>query len=115
MDRRVRIRRHRWPASALIAALSLLLYLPFFQNYQALNVGLGLDHLRTILADYWQLFGLFLFLVASCLVVEALQRPLSRWPGWPAAGRPGDGTQLPRCLAAAARAGRRLTAPRRTG
>ena len=63
-----------------IAGLGLLLYAPFFQNYQALSVGIGLTTTRTTLADYWQMFGLFLFLVASYLVVEGLggPEPLSR-------------------------------------
>jgi YYY domain-containing protein len=58
-----------------IAGLGLLLYLPFFQNYQALNVGVGITTTRTTLADYWQMFGLFLFLIASYLVVEGLGGP----------------------------------------
>jgi YYY domain-containing protein len=58
-----------------IAGLSLLLYVPFFQNYQALSVGIGLTTVRTTLADYWQMFGIFLFLLSSYLVVEGLGGP----------------------------------------
>jgi len=64
-----------------VAALSLLLYAPFFQRYQALYVGLDLTQYRTKLADYWQIFGFFLFILASFLVLEALhgQEAPFRW------------------------------------
>ncbi len=54
----------------LIAVLSILLYLPFFQNYQALYLGLDVSSFKTSLADYWQIFGFFLFLVVTFLAVE---------------------------------------------
>jgi YYY domain-containing protein len=74
VDRRVR------PIATLarfvaIAGLGLLLYAPFFQSYRALNVGIGLTTTRTTLADYGQMFGLFLFLLASYLVVEGFGGP----------------------------------------
>lgn len=64
-----------------ILALSLLLYAPFFQRYQALYIGIDLTKYRTNLADYWHIFGLFLFILANFLVLEALfgQKSLSRW------------------------------------
>ena len=77
-----------------IVGVALLLYAPFFQNYQALSVGIGLTTTRTTLADYWQMFGLFLFLVASYLVVEGLGGPGTLCPG-PAAGRCSDGSSSP--------------------
>lgn len=63
-----------------MVGLSLVLYLPFFQSFQALYVGLDVTSYRTSLADYWQIFGLFLFLTASYLLVEAMggTEPLAR-------------------------------------
>jgi len=55
----------------LIVALSLLLYLPFFQSYQALFVGLGLVRSRTPLLYYLAIHGFFIVVLTTFLIVEA--------------------------------------------
>jgi len=55
----------------LIVALSLLLYLPFFQSYQALFVGLGLVRSRTPLLYYLAIHGFFIVVLTTFLLVEA--------------------------------------------
>jgi YYY domain-containing protein len=62
---------------ALTLAASYLLYLPFFLNYQALDVGLGLVHDKTGLEKFLFIWGLVLFVVVSYLLA-ALVRPQSR-------------------------------------
>jgi len=55
----------------IIVALSLLLYLPFFQSYQALFVGLGLVRSRTPLLHYLAIHGFFIVVLTTFLIVEA--------------------------------------------
>jgi YYY domain-containing protein len=62
---------------ALTLATSYLLYLPFFLNYQALDVGLGLVHDKTDLEKFLLIWGLVLFVVVSYLLAT-LVRPQSR-------------------------------------
>jgi YYY domain-containing protein len=68
---------HTWPlarrlalsviVSGGIAALALLLYLPFFQNYQAMVSGIGLVHDNSPLSLYVLIYGLFLAIVIPTL------------------------------------------------
>jgi YYY domain-containing protein len=62
---------------ALTFAASYLLYLPFFLNYQALDVGLGLVHDKTDLEKFLFIWGLVLFVVVSYLLAT-LTHPQSR-------------------------------------
>ena len=80
-----------------IAALSLLAYRPFFHWYHPLYVGVGVGFLRghTSLGRFLDIWGLFLFIVASFLLMElARQRERGRvlrvirlglryWRVWP--------------------------------
>jgi YYY domain-containing protein len=61
----------------LTLAASYLLYLPFFLNYQALDVGLGLVHDKTDLEKFLYIWGLVLFVVVGYLLAT-LARPQSR-------------------------------------
>ena len=54
-----------------------LLYAPFFANYQAIDVGLGLVHTKTPLDLHLKIWGFFLFVLVSWLVVSLLH-PSSR-------------------------------------
>jgi YYY domain-containing protein len=56
---------------AIIVALSLLLYLPFFQSYQALIAGLGLVRSRTPLLYYLAIHGFFIVVLTTFLLAEA--------------------------------------------
>ncbi len=73
-----------WPAVWTIAVggLSLLLYRPFFAHYEALNVGIGLaiTRGRTELASFLTVWGFFLFIAITFLLVE-LVRHRSRLGG----------------------------------
>lgn len=60
-----------------ISILSLLLYRPFFQHYKALHVGIGLVQDKTALEPFLTIWGLFLFLIGSYIVVALLRR----WDG----------------------------------
>jgi uncharacterized membrane protein len=62
-------------------AASYLLYLPFFLNYQALDVGLGLVHDKTDLEKFLLIWGLALFVVVSYLLAT-LVHPQSRIATW---------------------------------
>jgi YYY domain-containing protein len=62
---------------ALTLAASYLLYFPFFLNYQALDVGLGLVHDKTDLEKFFLIWGLVLFVVVSYLL-STLVHPQSR-------------------------------------
>jgi YYY domain-containing protein len=91
-ERRVRVVR-TLARFGLMALLSVLLYWPFFQNYQALYLGLDVTSFKTSLADYWQLFGFFLFLIVAFLLAETasgdgkrarlLRLTLRRWDRLP--------------------------------
>ncbi len=67
-----------WPAISTIAVggLSLLLYRPFFAHYQTLDVGLGLaiTRGRTDLAAFLTVWGFFLFIVITFLLVELVRQ-----------------------------------------
>ena len=53
-----------------IAVLSLVLYLPFYQKYQALASGIGLVRSRTPVGYYLAITGFFLFAIVSYMVVD---------------------------------------------
>jgi uncharacterized membrane protein len=53
-----------------IALVSLGLYLPFFLKFQALYIGVGLVKARTGLEYYLAIHGLFIFVIASFLLLE---------------------------------------------
>ncbi len=67
-----------WPAIVTIAVggLSLLLYRPFFAHYQTLDVGLGLaiTRGRTDLLSFLTVWGFFLFIVITFLLVELMRQ-----------------------------------------
>jgi len=79
---RERLIRGKWklarPAilTILVGGLSLLLYRPFFAHYQALYVGLGLAITRgkTDLASFLTVWGFFLFIVVTFLLVELVRQ-----------------------------------------
>ncbi|MBN1991739.1 MAG: glycosyltransferase family 39 protein [Anaerolineae bacterium] len=72
-----------------------LLYLPFFLNYQAIDVGLGLVHTKTPLDQHLKIWGFFLFILVTWLWVSLLypvsrnsllrvmSLALRRWRVWP--------------------------------
>jgi len=70
--------RLAWPAflTVVVGGLSLLLYRPFFSNYQALNVGLGLaiTRGRSDLPSFLIVWGFFLFIVVTFLLVELVRQ-----------------------------------------
>jgi len=67
-----------WPAISTIAVggLSLLLYRPFFAHYQTLEVGLGLaiTRGRTELQAFLIVWGFFLFILITFLLVELVRQ-----------------------------------------
>jgi len=67
-----------WPAISTIAVggLSLLLYRPFFAHYQPLGVGLGLaiTRGRTELPAFLIVWGFFLFILITFLLVELMRQ-----------------------------------------
>jgi len=54
----------------VIAGLSLLLYMPFYQKYAALASGIGLVRSRTPVGYYVAIYGFFLFVIISFMVVD---------------------------------------------
>jgi len=62
-------------ASLGLVVLALLLYLPFFTYYQPLHVGLDLVRRRTEIEPFLIIWGFFLFLIGSYLLLS-LQRRL---------------------------------------
>ncbi len=70
--------RLAWPAflTVVVGGLSLLLYRPFFSHYQALSVGLGLaiTRGRTELPSFLTVWGFFLFIVVTFLLVELVRQ-----------------------------------------
>jgi len=58
-------------AAALLVA-TYLLYAPFFANYQAIDVGLGLVHTKTELGQHLKIWGLFLVVIVTWLLVSLL-------------------------------------------
>ncbi|MFQ5856588.1 MAG: DUF2298 domain-containing protein [Anaerolineae bacterium] len=76
------VNRHLQIVPALIAylpipILSLLLYRPFFRHYKALHVGIGLVRDKTELEPFLTIWGLFLFLAVSYIMITLL----GRWDG----------------------------------
>ncbi len=61
-------------ASLGIVVLGLLLYLPFFTHYQPLYVGLGLVKRRTEIEPFLTIWGFFLFLIGSYLLLSVRRR-----------------------------------------
>lgn len=61
-------------ASLGIVVLGLLLYFPFFSYYQPLHVGLGLVRRRTEIEPFLTIWGFFLFLVGSYLLLSVQRR-----------------------------------------
>jgi len=75
-------RRRRWWRAlgalvtvALLAVGGLALYWPFFSNYQAMDVGLGLVTTRTTMPRFLDIWGFFLFMLASALTAYAIASP----------------------------------------
>ncbi len=64
-------------ASLGIVVLALLLYLPFFTYYQPLHVGLGVISRRTEIEPFLTIWGFFVFLIGSYILLS-LQRRLGR-------------------------------------
>jgi len=64
-------------ASLGIVVLGLLLYLPFFTYYQPLHVGLGVVGRRTEMEPFFTIWGFFVFLIGSYLLLS-VQRRLGR-------------------------------------
>lgn len=60
------------PGAAMLAMASLLLYWPFFANYQALYVGIGRVEAQTDFEPFAVIWGLFLFLISSYLLNKLL-------------------------------------------
>lgn len=59
----------------LISLLSVALYMPFYQKYQALAAGIGVVRSRTPVGYYLAIYGFFLFAIITYIVVDArLQR-----------------------------------------
>jgi YYY domain-containing protein len=67
-----------WPAmmTVVVGGLSLLLYRPFFAHYKALYVGLGLaiTRGRTDLGSFLIVWGFFLFIVITFLLVKLVRQ-----------------------------------------
>ena len=61
-------------AVAAVAALSLLLYWPFFNSYKALFVGLGVTDIHTDFQPFVVMWGFFLFAGLSFLAGEVTRR-----------------------------------------
>lgn len=55
-----------------LLAMTYLLYAPFFLNYQAIDVGLGLVRDQTPLGQHLKIWGFFLFVITSWLLVSLL-------------------------------------------
>ncbi|MFB0545345.1 MAG: DUF2298 domain-containing protein, partial [Anaerolineae bacterium] len=74
----LRLGRVRWIALLVFAALaffsSLLLYWPFFAYYQAIAVGLGTVKGRTDVGPFLAIWGFFLFVTITFLLVELTTR-----------------------------------------
>ncbi len=63
-------------STIVVGGLSLLLYWPFFAHYQALDVGLSLaiTRGRTDLGSFLTVWGFFLFMVITFLLVELVRQ-----------------------------------------
>ncbi|MBN1219794.1 MAG: glycosyltransferase family 39 protein [Anaerolineae bacterium] len=81
--------------AGILFAATYLLYLPFFLNYQAIDVGLGLVRTQTPLNQHLKIWGFFLFIIITWLWVSLLyphsrnsllrffSLTLRRWKVWP--------------------------------
>lgn len=59
-----------------LAALSYLLYLPFYANYTTVfNTGVGLTYIQTELGVWLRMWGLFIFLALSYTLIELTRNP----------------------------------------
>ncbi len=67
-------------SAAVIGALSIALYLPFFSNYKALFVGLGVTDQHTDLQPFVIMWGLFLFVALSFVFGEIARRTRGNSP-----------------------------------
>jgi YYY domain-containing protein len=69
-------------AGIMLAICSFILFIPYYLNFNSPSQGLGLvpplD--RSSLTDEFLIYGLFLFLFVSLLLISAGQRPLFRKP-----------------------------------
>ena len=59
---------------ALIACMSVMLYWPFFSNYKALFVGLGLSDIQTDLQPFVKIWGFFVFIALTFIGGELTRR-----------------------------------------
>jgi uncharacterized membrane protein len=82
--------------AGVLLAMTLLLYAPFFANYQApAETGLGLVHTQTPLDQHLKIWGFFLFIIVSWLwlsllypatrnsLLRGVSLILRRWNVWP--------------------------------
>ena len=60
--------------ATLVGSLSLVLYWPFFQHYNALHVGVGLVKGRTDFWAFMTIWGFFLFVLITFLLTELLRQ-----------------------------------------
>jgi len=68
--------------TGVVGAIALVLYRPFFIYYKATalgGVGLAISRTKTPLGPFLAIWGLFLFLALSFILVELRRR--GRWPG----------------------------------
>lgn len=68
--------------TGVVGAIALMLYRPFFIYYKATalgGVGLAISRTKTPLGPFLAIWGLFLFLALSFILVELRRR--GRWPG----------------------------------
>jgi uncharacterized membrane protein len=81
--------------AGILLAVTYLMYAPFFANYQALDVGLGLVHTQTPLDQHLKIWGFFLFVIVTWLgisllypatrnsLLRTMSLMLRRWNVWP--------------------------------
>ncbi|HEX9921586.1 MAG TPA: DUF2298 domain-containing protein, partial [Anaerolineae bacterium] len=81
--------------AGVLLVVTYLMYAPFFANYQALDVGLGLVHTRTPLDQHLKIWGFFLFIIVTWLgisllypatrnsMLRTISLMLRRWNIWP--------------------------------
>ncbi len=59
-----------------LAALSYLLYLPFYHNYTTVfKTGVGLTYMKTNMGSWLRIWGLFLFVALTYILVELRRQP----------------------------------------
>lgn len=81
--------------AATLLGVTYLLYAPFFAAYQAIDVGFGLVHTKTVLGQHLKIWGFFLLVIVSWLWVSLvypatrnrllrnISLGLRRWNVWP--------------------------------